>query len=453
VTAQPARRLFGTDGVRGVANRDLTPELATQIGRALGAGLDAHSRVVIGRDTRRSGPMLESALAAGIAAAGVDVVNVGVLPTPAIAEAVPALGAAAGAVISASHNPFPDNGIKLIGPDVFKLADAEEAELELRMADPAAIDRPTGADLGDIASDPEAAERYIESLIARYPTRLDVLSVVLDCANGATSVTAPEVLRRLGARVSVINADPDGININEGCGSTHPDALRAAVRDSGSTLGFAFDGDGDRMLAVDRHGTLVDGDQILAILALALNDAGRLAGGAVVTTTMTNLGFRRAMAARGIDVRWTDVGDRYVLAEMRSGGYILGGEQSGHVINLLSGPTGDGLAAALMVLDALITSGQRLDEAAAVVQRLPQKLVGVRSQRKDQLSDAAEVWAEVEAFDALFGDDGRVVVRASGTEPLVRVMVEAPGTDDCDEWCRRIADAVERVLGDTPPPH
>ncbi len=451
MSAQSVRRLFGTDGVRGVANRDLTPELATEIGRALGAGVGGHRRVLIGRDTRRSGPMLEAGLAAGLAAAGVDVVSLGVLPTPAIAEAVPALGAAAGAVISASHNPYPDNGIKLIGSDGFKLADGDEAEIERRMADRAAIGRPTGAALGDITRDDGAAERYVASLIDRFPARLDGVSVVVDCANGATAVTAPEVLRRLGARISVINASPDGVNINEYCGSTHPDALRAAVRDGGHQLGFAFDGDGDRVLAVDHDGNLVDGDQILAILALHLQSAGQLDGDAVVTTTMTNLGFRRAMADRGIEVRWTDVGDRYVLAEMRTGGFVLGGEQSGHVINLRSGPTGDGLAAALMVLDALTESGQTLAEAASVVQRLPQKLVGIRSSRKGELADAREVWEQVHAFDAKFGEDGRVVVRASGTEPLVRVMVEAPESSDCDDWCARIADVVERVLGDASP--
>jgi phosphoglucosamine mutase len=451
VSAQSVRRLFGTDGVRGVANRDLTPELATEIGRALGAGVVAHRRVAIGRDTRRSGPMLEAALAAGLAAAGVDVVSLGVLPTPAIAEAVPALGAAAGAVISASHNPYPDNGIKLIGPDGFKLADGDEAEIERRLADPGGIARPTGAALGDITPDAGAAERYVASLIERFPERLDGMSVVVDCANGATAVTAPEVLRRLGARISVINASPDGVNINEGCGSTHPEALQAAVRDGGHQLGFAFDGDGDRVLAVDHDGNLVDGDQILAILALHLQATGDLAGDAVVTTTMTNLGFRRAMAHRGIEVRWTDVGDRYVLAEMRSGGYVLGGEQSGHIINLRSGPTGDGLATALMVLDALAGSGQTLAEAAAVVRRSPQKLVGIRSSRKGELGDAREVWEQVRAFEETFGEDGRVVVRASGTEPLVRVMVEAPEPSDCDEWCTRIADVVERVLGDASP--
>jgi phosphoglucosamine mutase len=451
MSAQAARRLFGTDGVRGVANRELTPELAVEIGRALGAGLATHQHVVIGRDTRRSGPMLEAALAAGLAASGVDVLLVGVLPTPAIAELVPALDAAAGAVISASHNPFADNGIKLIGPDGFKLADAQEAEVELRMADTAALARPTGAALGDITIVDDAAERYITSLMARFATSLDGISVVLDCANGATSVTAPDVLRRLGARVSVTNTTPDGTNINAGCGSTHPEALQAAVRKGGHQLGFAFDGDGDRVLAVDHAGELVDGDQILAILALHLQRGGDLPGDAVVTTTMTNLGFRRAMAQRGIEVRWTDVGDRYVLAEMLSGGYVLGGEQSGHLINLRSGPTGDGLATALMVLDALVESGQTLGEAAAVMQRLPQKLVGIRSSRKGELADAEEIWNEVRAFDAAFGEDGRVVVRASGTEPLVRVMVEAPDSKDCESWCARIADVVERVLGDGSP--
>jgi len=451
MSAQAARRLFGTDGVRGVANRELTPELALEIGRALGAGLVAHQRVVIGRDTRRSGPMLEAALASGLAAAGVDVQLVGVLPTPAIAETVPALGAAAGAVISASHNPFADNGIKLIGPDGFKLADAQEADVERRMADPSALERPTGTALGDIGAAADAAERYIASLAERFPTPLGGVSVVVDCANGATCVTAPDTLRRLGARVSVINAAPDGVNINDRCGSTHPEALQAAVREGGHQLGFAFDGDGDRVLAVDATGELVDGDQILAILALDLQSRGGLPGDTVVTTTMTNLGFRRAMAARGIAVRWTDVGDRYVLAEMLAGGFVLGGEQSGHLINLRSGPTGDGLATALMVLGALAASGQTLADAAAVVRRLPQKLVGIRCSRKAELTGAEEIWEEVRAFDAAFGEDGRVVVRASGTEPLVRVMVEAPDSNDCDIWCTRISEVVERVLGDAAP--
>jgi phosphoglucosamine mutase len=282
----------------------------------------------------------------------------------------------------------------------------------------------------------------------RHPLDLPGLSVVLDCANGATSVTAPEVLRRMGARLAVIHAEPDGVNINEGCGSTHLASLQAAVREGRHDLGLAFDGDGDRVLAVDASGAVVDGDQILAVLALHLRDRGELARDTVVTTTMTNLGFRRAMADRGVEVRWTDVGDRYVLEEMRRGGFVLGGEQSGHLINLTSGPTGDGLATGLMLLRALVDRGVGLAEAAGVVVRSPQRLVGVGGVRKSDLPDADAVWDEVRAFEAAFGQDGRVVVRASGTEPLVRVMVEAPTTEDCEVWCDRIAAVVERELSD-----
>ncbi len=448
MTAQPARTFFGTDGVRGVANRDLTPELCVALGRALGAGIALGGHVVIGRDTRLSGTMLEAALASGIASVGRNVVCLGVLPTPAIAEAVVLHGAAAGAVISASHNPFADNGIKLIGPDGYKLADAQELDIEQRMADTDAHSPVVGAELGDITHTNDAAEIYIRSMIERFPTPLAGVSLVIDCANGATAVTAPQIFRALGARVTVMHATPTGVNINAQCGSTHPDSLQHAVREGGYDLGFAFDGDGDRMLAVDHTGAVVDGDHILAILALHMQRAGTLAGNAVVTTTMTNLGFRRAMAIRGIEVRWTDVGDRYVLAEMRAGGFVLGGEQSGHVINLLSGPTGDGVAAALMVLTALGESGEQLALAASVMERLPQQLVGIRTGRKNELAAAEDVWRQVRAFTSEFGEDGRVVVRASGTEPLVRVMVEAPSIDACEIWCARIAKAVEDALGD-----
>lgn len=442
--ASGPRRLFGTDGVRGVANRELTPELALSIGRALGRVVGAGT-VVIGRDTRRSGPMLESALAAGLTSAGVNARLVGVLPTPAIAEEVPACGARAGAIISASHNPFADNGIKLVGADGFKLSDAQEAAVEAQLD--ADGERPEGAGLGDISADDNARSRYIDVLCTRFPTRLDGVSVVIDCAHGATVTTAPETLTRLGARLTVIHAEPDGVNINEGCGSTHLDSLREAVVAGGHDLGLAFDGDGDRVLAIDGEGQTVDGDQILAVLALHMKAAGTLTHDTVVTTTMTNLGFRRAMSAHGVDVRWTDVGDRYVLAEMRQGGFVLGGEQSGHLINLSTGPTGDGLATGLMLLDALVAADTTLAEAASVVQRLPQKLVNVAGVRKDDLPQADGVWAEVAAFDAQFGDDGRVVVRPSGTEPLVRVMVEAPTGAACDEWCGRIAARVEQDLG------
>jgi phosphoglucosamine mutase len=439
------RRLFGTDGVRGVANRELTPELALAVGRALGARLQQGARVVIGRDTRRSGPMLEGALAAGLASAGLDVALGGILPTPAVAELVPALGASAGAVISASHNPFPDNGIKLFGPNGFKLPDGEEAAIEAAMSEPGP--RPEAAGVGSIDAWPQARERYVTSLLERFTVDLSALSIAVDCANGATVVTAPEVLQRLGARLEVIGAGPDGLNINVGCGSTDLAGLREAVVEGGHDLGLAFDGDGDRVLAIDGAGAAVDGDQILAILALEMRDRGTLAGGGVVTTTMTNLGFRRAMAAAGIEVRWTDVGDRYVLEGMRDSGFVLGGEPSGHLINLSSGPTGDGLATALQLLAVLARSGRALAEAAAVVQHLPQRLVTIPVARKGELADSEAVWAAVRACERELGEDGRVVVRASGTEPAVRVMVEAPTTDTCERWCAHIVGAVVQSLG------
>ncbi len=400
---------------------------------------------MIGRDTRRSGPMLEAALAAGLSSAGADVVLLGVIPTPAVAELVAGSDAAAGAVISASHNPFADNGIKLFGADGFKLADADEAAVEAALED--AGERPEAERLGAIASWDEGRAAYVDSLIARSDVDLSGLTLVVDCANGATTVTAPEVLARLGARVQTIGARPDGININAGCGSTDLGLLSETVVASGADLGLAFDGDGDRALAVDATGATVDGDQILAICALDLRARGELPGDAVVTTTMTNLGFRRAMAAAGIEVRWTDVGDRYVLEEMRRGGYVLGGEQSGHLINLAHGPSGDGLAAALHLLRALTARGEDLATAGRVMERLPQRLVNVRVERKSDLPDADGVWEAVREAETVLGDDGRVVVRASGTEPLVRVMVEAPTADDCERWCGAIVEVVERELG------
>jgi phosphoglucosamine mutase len=443
-----SRALFGTDGVRGVANDGLTPELALALGRVVGARLGAGTRVLIGRDTRLSGPMLEGALSAGLASAGTEVLLGGILPTPAVAELVPDAGARAGAVISASHNPFLDNGIKLFGPDGFKLPDAEEAAIERDLEAAGDGPRPVGAGVGRISPWPEAGERYLSGLLARFPLDLTGLRIAVDCANGATTVTAPEALRRLGARIDVIGDRPDGLNINEGCGSTHLAALSRTVAEGGHDLGLAFDGDGDRVLAVDSSGAPVDGDQILAICALWMRDRGLLDGGAVVTTTMTNLGFRRAMAAEGIEVRWTDVGDRYVLEEMRRSGLVLGGEQSGHLINLRYGPTGDGLASALMLLSALLDRGEPLERAAAVVVRLPQKLVNVRVADKGALAGAEEVWRAVRACERALGEDGRVVVRPSGTEPLVRVMVEAPTEAECVEWCATIARVVASTLGE-----
>jgi phosphoglucosamine mutase len=433
--------------VRGVANADLTPELAMAIGRALGLSVHGGGSVLVGRDTRRSGEMLEAALAAGIASAGDDVVLGGVLPTPAVAELVAAdPGLAAGVVISASHNPFPDNGIKIFGPDGFKLPDDAEAAIESLMADDAGA-RPTGGGVGSIRHWPEAAEAYRTSLIARTPVRFDGMRLVLDCAHGATVTTATQVLGALGAELIVIGADPDGVNINVACGSTDLGALQAAVREQGADLGLAFDGDGDRVLAVDGTGAVVDGDQILAILAIWLRGRGELPGNAVVTTTMTNLGFRRAMAAEGIEVRWTDVGDRYVLAHMREHGFVLGGEQSGHLIHLPSGPTGDGLGGAILLLSALAERGMGLADAAAVMERMPQRLVSIRVERKGDLAGASEVWNLVAAHEADLGDDGRIVLRASGTEPLVRVMVEAPTSEQCESIADEIAEAAGRALG------
>ena len=444
----PSRRLFGTDGVRGVANRDLTPELALAIGRAFGGRLPGGARVLIGRDTRRSGPMLEAALAAGLASAGIDVGLLGVLPTPAVAELVASSDAAGGAVISASHNPFPDNGIKLFGADGFKLADSEEAEIEAALAATGESGgRPEAGALGQIAAWEEARALYVESLLERRPVDLSGLSIVVDCAHGATAVTAPEVLERLGARVTAIGAEPDGVNINVGCGATDLALLSSSVTAAGADLGLAFDGDGDRVLAVGGDGVPLDGDQIIAICALEMRRRGHLDGEAVVVTTMTNLGFRRAMAAEGIEVRWTDVGDRYVLEEMRRGGYALGGEQSGHVINLRHGPSGDGLAAGLHLLEALASRGETLAQAGRVMQRLPQRLVNVPVARKGDMAGAQALWAAVRECEAALGEDGRVVVRASGTEPLVRVMVEAPTADECDMWCATIAEVAARELG------
>jgi phosphoglucosamine mutase len=445
-TTKAARTLFGTDGVRGVANRELTPELAMSIGRGLGSRLALGATVLIGRDTRKSGAMLEGAVAAGLASAGVNVELGGILPTPAVAELVARGHHAAGVVISASHNPYPDNGIKLFGSDGFKLPDDDEAAVEAALEQTG--ERPEADGVGTIEPWPEGIDQYVNGLLKRFPDDLSAIRLVIDCAHGATVATAPRTLSALGAQViDVIGGEPDGVNINVDCGSTQLGALSRSVVRSGAALGLAFDGDGDRVLAVDHTGATVDGDQILAILALRLRDRGELDGGAVVTTTMTNLGFRKAMSAAGVEVRWTDVGDRYVLAEMRSGGYVIGGEQSGHLINLRSGPTGDGLASGLQLVNAVAESGRTLADLASVVVRLPQKLVNIRVTNKERLADAAAVWEAVAECKRELGDDGRVVVRPSGTEPLVRVMVEAPTDADCDRWCDALAAVARDALG------
>jgi phosphoglucosamine mutase len=448
-----AARLFGTDGVRGVANGDvLDPETALALGRA--SALFAHERgaegaiVVVGRDTRRSGPMLEDALCAGVASAGGLALRAGVLPTPGIAWLVREQGASLGAVISASHNPFPDNGIKLFGGDGFKLGDDEENRVEALMGEQSA--RPTGAGVGESRRLAGAAERYAAWVAGGGGTPIEVpaLRVLVDCANGAASTVAPLVFAHLGIEHVITAADPDGVNINDHCGSTHLDALADRVREGRFDLGIAFDGDADRMLAVDAAGTVVDGDQIIALLARDLQIAGRLAGDKVVVTSMSNLGFHRAMTTLGIETIVTDVGDRYVLAGMLEHSAVLGGEQSGHVIALDRQTTGDGLITAVLLLDALGRHHQPLAEAATIVRRFPQVLINVRADRT-RLDACTPVWAMVarESEPLAVAQSGRIVLRPSGTEPLIRVMVEHEDEKELQRIAHALASEVERELG------
>ena len=435
---------FGTDGVRGVANVDLTPELVVALGRAAARVLGS-SRFVIGRDTRASGPLLESALAAGLAAEGAAVERLGVIPTPGVAWASAAEGIA-GAMISASHNPAQDNGIKLFAAGGRKLPDEVEERLE------AELDRllhggPTGGPaLGPIGDRPDVRERWCDALVETLEgRRLDGLRVAIDCAHGAASPVAGDVLARLGALVEVVHAEPDGANINEGAGSTHPEMLQRVVVETGAAVGLAFDGDADRVLAVDADGQLVDGDHLIAMCAIDLRDRGRLSDNTVVVTVMTNLGFRLSMAEKGIAVVETQVGDRYVLEAMENGGYSLGGEQSGHVIFRELASTGDGLLTGLQVLDLVQRSGRALaDLAGEAMTQLPQVLRNVRTTVRHP-DPAGALAAEIKAVEDELGERGRVLVRPSGTEPVVRVMVEAPSAELADAAAARLVAAVERL--------
>ena len=452
-------KLFGTDGVRGLANADLTPELALALGRAAvgvllaegsasGSSAPARPAVLVGRDPRASGTLLESALVAGILSAGGDVLAAGVVPTPAVAFLTRHFGAAAGAVISASHNAMPDNGIKFFGPEGFKLPDAVEERIEAALGtDAHGAPRPTGAGVGVLrpAAD-DAVEAYLAHLLEGIPD-LDGLEVVVDCANGAAAEIAPEAYRRAGAKVTAVAADPDGHNINDGVGSTHPEHVQAALARTGARVGLAHDGDADRLLAVDEHGTLVDGDVILAICALDARDRGELPTNTVVTTVMTNLGFRQAMDHHGIAVTQTAVGDRYVLEVMRAGGHTLGGEQSGHLIFLDRATTGDGLLTGLRLLSVVARTGRPLSELATVMRRLPQVLVNVRVADRHALEGATTVWQAVEQEQARLGEGGRVLVRPSGTEALVRVMVEAETQEEATATAERLAAVVAAELG------
>lgn len=438
---------FGTDGVRGAANTELTPELALALGRAAGRTLGVGPWWV-GRDTRASGPLLHAAFASGLASEGATSIDLGVIPTPGVAY-LAAADQLPGAVISASHNPFGDNGIKLFGVGGLKLDDDDqarvEADLETLEAEgiPGSGTRPGGPLVGGLRSAPEAWERYAHHLTDAVleGRRLDGLKVVLDCAHGAASPVAPDVLAHLGAAVTVLNAEPDGTNINAGCGSTHPEALQAAVEARQADVGLAFDGDADRVLAVDAAGQLIDGDQLIALLALDLRGRGLLRHDAVAVTVMTNLGFRRAMGAAGIEVVDTPVGDRHVLAALADRSLSLGGEQSGHVILRDWATTGDGLLTGVFVLDAMARSGRSLADLAGVMTRLPQVLVNVRvpGRPADLLATLAP---DVARAEAELAGRGRVLVRSSGTEPLVRVMVEAPTEDEAGAVATRLADAL-----------
>jgi phosphoglucosamine mutase len=439
-------KYFGTDGVRGLANGELTPELALEVASAAARVLIAHDAThrpvaVVGRDPRASGEMLEAAVVAGLTSAGADVLMLGVLPTPAVAYLTASYGADVGVVLSASHNPMPDNGIKLFAAGGAKLPDDIEQEIEAAL-EKGPVTRPIGAAIGRLRSADDAIERYGAHLLSAQPTRLDGLHVVVDCAHGAASRVAPEVYRGAGAQVTAIAADPDGLNINDGVGSTHLEHLVEAVRRSGADLGIAHDGDADRCLAVDATGATVDGDQLLAICALMLRETNALRDDTVVATVMSNLGFHHAMRDAGIDVLTTAVGDRYVLEALRAKDLSLGGEQSGHLIFAEHATTGDGLLTALNVMARMVNCGGSLAELAAVVQRLPQTLVNVRVDDRDAVVHVPSVTATVADAEQELGDSGRVLLRPSGTEQVVRVMVEAATQEQADEIAHRIAAAV-----------
>ncbi len=444
-------RLFGTDGVRGRANRDITADLALRLSVAAADVLGQAARVaglrpraVVGRDPRASGEFLSAAVVAGLASAGVDVHDVGVLPTPAVAYLTGQLEADFGVMLSASHNPMPDNGIKFFAGGGHKLDDAIEDRIQ------ASLDsehpRPEGVGVGRVFTDLSGQARYVSHLLQAVPNRIDGLHVVIDAAHGAASTVSPEVFRLAGARVTEIGTKPDGLNINDGYGSTHIDRLQDAVTEAGADLGIAHDGDADRCLAVDADGTVVDGDEIMAIIAVALKEHGRLAGDTLVATVMSNLGLLQAMAREGIAVTQTGVGDRYVLEEMRARGRVLGGEQSGHVILLDHATTGDGVLTGLMLAARVAETGRPLADLARVMTRLPQVLVNVKGVDTSRVESDLALQSAVRAEEASLGSSGRVLLRKSGTEPVVRVMVEAATHDDAQSVADRLVAVVRSRL-------
>ena len=444
--------LFGTDGIRGLANRDLTAELALDVAVAAAHILvetnpdkSHRPKAVVGQDSRASGEFLEAAVVAGLTSAGVDVYRVGVLPTPAIAHLVAESGADLGVMISASHNPAPDNGIKLFSRGGGKLDDSIEAAIEARVGEP--WERPTGNGVGRAIVDDSARERYLKHLLSSVKTPLKGLKLVVDCANGAASTVSPEAYRRAGADVISICDAPDGWNINDGCGSTHLEKLRTAVLREGADFGVAHDGDADRVLAIDAHGAEIDGDVIMTILARGFKESGSLKANTIVATVMSNLGFFHAMKDAGITVETTAVGDRYVLEKMIEKDFSLGGEQSGHLIMREFATTGDGTLTALALAQEVVRSGKTLQELAAVMVRFPQVLVNVKNVAKEKLDQSAAIKAAVTAAEAKLGEHGRILLRASGTEPLVRVMVEAQSDNLASEIANGLAKVVQAELG------
>ncbi|MBY9079066.1 phosphoglucosamine mutase [Paenibacillus sp. HN-1] len=443
-------KYFGTDGVRGVANRELTAEMAYSIGRCGGYVLTGNvekPKVVIGMDTRISGPLLESALVAGMLSIGAEVIRLGVVTTPAVAYITRLLKADAGVMISASHNPVEDNGIKFFGADGFKLSDETELRIEELMdAEIDELPRPIGSGLGTVKTDAESKYDYLDHLKTTISHRFEGLKVVLDCAHGAAYELAPKLFKELGAEVHAIGAEPDGLNINDGFGSTHPGKLRDEVLRLGADLGLAFDGDADRLIAIDDKGEEIDGDFILCICGDAMNRAGKLKDGTIVSTVMSNIGFYKATEKLDLKTAKTAVGDRYVMEEMRRGGYNLGGEQSGHVIFLDYNTTGDGILTAIQLVDTLLASGKKLSELKTMMIKYPQVLVNVRVLDKSNYPNNTAIEAAISDVEGKLGSNGRVLVRPSGTEPLIRVMAEGPVKEDLDLFVGQIVEVVQREL-------
>lgn len=443
-------KYFGTDGVRGVANSELTPELAFKLGRAGGYVLTkeaAQPKVLIGRDTRISGEMLEASLVAGLLSIGAEVMRLGVISTPGVAFLTKQLSATAGIMISASHNPVEDNGIKFFGFDGFKLLDSQEEEIEALIDGEDTMPRPVGGDVGQLNDYFEGAQKYMQFLKQTVEGGFEGIHVAIDCANGAASSLATHVLADLDADISSMGSSPNGTNINACCGSTHPEELAKLVVEKQADVGLAFDGDADRLIAVDEKGEIVDGDKIMYIIASYLKEQGRLNNNTVVTTVMSNLGFYKALEEKQIETKQTAVGDRYVMEEMRKGNYNLGGEQSGHIIFLDYNTTGDGLLTGVQLLNIMKQTGKPLSELAAGMKTFPQCLINVRVTDKDAVKNNALVHQEIQRVEEAMAGEGRILVRPSGTEPLVRVMVEAKTDELCQQYANQIVDVVKEQLG------